>query len=175
MKTDVVIIGAGVVGCAVARELTRFNVNVTVLEAGSDVAVAKRKGRDWFVAVENGAEERRITIKLDFLGEDSCELLGFADAEDRPDGYRIDRRAVGGDEKIELTLRPCGGYCARISPAKGRRICRSSRSISTRRSTTSSTWVDRYHYTAAGYELLVSQVVKRVSAARVCSASGLEG
>ena len=62
METDVVIIGAGVVGCAVARELTRFNVNVTVLEAGSDVAVAKRKGRDWFVAVENGAEERRITI-----------------------------------------------------------------------------------------------------------------
>jgi hypothetical protein len=98
-----------------------------------------------------------------------------ASRPDWPDGYGIDRRAVERDGKIELTLRPCGGYCARISPAKGRRICRSSRSISTRRSTTSSTWVDRYHYTAAGYELLASQVVKRVSAARVCSASGLEG
>ena len=88
-------------------------------EIGKCVAVAKRKGRDWFVAVENGAEERRITIKLDFLGEDSCELLGFADAEDKPDGYRIDRRAVERDGKIELTLRPCGGYCARIAPATG--------------------------------------------------------
>ena len=86
---------------------------------------------------------------------------------------RVGEASIG--EKMNLPLRPCGGYCARISPAKGRRICRSARSIATRRSTTSSTWVDRYHYTAAGYELLVSQVVKRVSAARVCSASGLEG
>ncbi len=60
--------------------------------------------------------------ELDFLGADNCELLGFADAEDRPDGYRIDRRAVGGDEKIELTLRPCGGYCARIAPITGSTI-----------------------------------------------------
>ena len=88
-------------------------------EIGKCVAVAKRKGRDWFVAVENGAEELRIAVKLDFLGEDSCELLGFADAEDKPDGYRIDRRAVERDGKIELTLRPCGGYCARIAPATG--------------------------------------------------------
>ncbi len=88
-------------------------------EIGKCVAVAKRKGRDWFVAVENGAEGRRIAVKLDFLGADNCELLGFADAEDRPDGYRIDRRVVGRDGKIELTLRPCGGYCARISPTKG--------------------------------------------------------
>ena len=88
-------------------------------EIGKCVAVAKRKGRDWFVAVENGTEERQITIKLDFLAVDDCELLGFADAEDKPDGYRIDRRAVERDGKIELTLRPCGGYCARISPTKG--------------------------------------------------------
>ncbi len=86
-------------------------------EIGKCVAVAKRKGRDWFVAVENGAGERRIAIGLDFLGADNCELLGFADAEDRPDGYRTDRRVVGRDGKIELTLRPCGGYCARITPA----------------------------------------------------------
>ena len=87
-------------------------------EIGKCVAVAKRKGRDWFVAVENGAEGRRIAVKLDFLGADNCELLGFADAEDRSDGYRIDRRVVGRDGKIELTLRPCGGYCARIAPIK---------------------------------------------------------
>ena len=49
MKTDVVIIGAGVVGCAVARELTRFNVNVTVLEAGSDVAEGASKANSAIV------------------------------------------------------------------------------------------------------------------------------
>ena len=49
MKTDVGIIGAGVVGCAVARELTRFNVNVTVLEAGSDVAEGASKANSAIV------------------------------------------------------------------------------------------------------------------------------
>ena len=86
-------------------------------EIGECIAVAKRKGRNWFVAVENGAEERRIVVKMDFLGDGEYELVEFADAEDRPDGYRIDRRIVGRDGKIELTLRPCGGYCARVVPA----------------------------------------------------------
>ena len=36
-------------------------------------------------------------------------------------------------------------------------------------------WVDTHHYSNAGYELIASQVVERVSAARVCSALGLEG
>ena len=43
MQNDVVVIGAGVVGCAVARELSRYNLNVTVLEAGSDVAEGASK------------------------------------------------------------------------------------------------------------------------------------
>ena len=33
-KTDVVVIGAGAVGCAVARELTKYKVNVLVLTGG---------------------------------------------------------------------------------------------------------------------------------------------
>jgi glycerol-3-phosphate dehydrogenase len=36
--TDVIIIGAGVSGCAVARELSRSDLSVEVLEAGYDVA-----------------------------------------------------------------------------------------------------------------------------------------
>lgn len=37
-KHDVVIIGAGGVGCAVARELSRYNLNITVLEKECDAA-----------------------------------------------------------------------------------------------------------------------------------------
>jgi len=44
MQNDVIVIGAGVVGCAVARELSRYNLNVAVLEAGSDVAEGASKG-----------------------------------------------------------------------------------------------------------------------------------
>ncbi len=37
-RSDVVIIGAGGVGCAVARELSRYKLNITVLEKECDVA-----------------------------------------------------------------------------------------------------------------------------------------
>ncbi len=36
-KTDVVVIGAGAVGCAIARELSKYRVNVTVVEKNEDV------------------------------------------------------------------------------------------------------------------------------------------
>ena len=34
---DVVIIGAGVVGCAISRELSRYHINIAVLEKEADV------------------------------------------------------------------------------------------------------------------------------------------
>ena len=38
MTSDILIIGAGVIGCAVARVLSRYRADVLVLEAGSDAA-----------------------------------------------------------------------------------------------------------------------------------------
>ena len=43
LDTDVTIVGAGVVGCAIARELTQFDLRVTLLEAGSDVGAGTSK------------------------------------------------------------------------------------------------------------------------------------
>jgi glycerol-3-phosphate dehydrogenase len=43
MDRDVVIVGAGVVGTAIARELARFNLDVTLLEAGPDVGAGTSK------------------------------------------------------------------------------------------------------------------------------------
>lgn len=37
MKADVLVIGAGAVGCAIARELTKYNLSVVVVEKNSDV------------------------------------------------------------------------------------------------------------------------------------------
>lgn len=36
-KTDVVVIGAGAVGCAIARELSKYKINVTVVDKRDDV------------------------------------------------------------------------------------------------------------------------------------------
>ena len=43
LDTDVAIVGAGVVGCAIARELSRFELRVTLLEAGPDVGAGTSK------------------------------------------------------------------------------------------------------------------------------------
>jgi glycerol-3-phosphate dehydrogenase len=43
LDTDVVIVGAGVVGCAIARELMRFDLRVTLLEAGPDIGAGTSK------------------------------------------------------------------------------------------------------------------------------------
>ncbi len=37
MKTDVVVIGAGAVGCAIARELSKYNIDVIVVDKRDDV------------------------------------------------------------------------------------------------------------------------------------------
>ncbi|MHA1755001.1 MAG: NAD(P)/FAD-dependent oxidoreductase [Candidatus Odinarchaeia archaeon] len=48
-KYDVTIVGAGVVGCAIARELSRFNLKTLVLEKGSDVASGSSKANSGVV------------------------------------------------------------------------------------------------------------------------------
>lgn len=37
LKTDVVVIGAGAVGCAIARELSKYKINVTVVDKNEDI------------------------------------------------------------------------------------------------------------------------------------------
>ena len=83
-------------------------------EIGECIAVAKRKGCDWFIAVENGAEVRKLSISLGFLEDGDYDMIAFADAVDRPDGYSISRRVVGRDEALDLKIRTKGGYVAWI-------------------------------------------------------------
>ena len=37
-RRNIIIVGAGAIGCAVARELSRYELNITVLEKECDVA-----------------------------------------------------------------------------------------------------------------------------------------
>jgi L-2-hydroxyglutarate oxidase LhgO len=43
METQVVIIGAGIMGAALARELSRYNVDVTLVEKQADVSMGVTK------------------------------------------------------------------------------------------------------------------------------------
>lgn len=46
---DVVVIGAGVVGCAIARQLSKYKIRVAVLEAGTDVALGASRANSAIV------------------------------------------------------------------------------------------------------------------------------
>ena len=41
---DVAVVGAGVVGCAVARELSRYELRTVLIEAGSDLGGGVSRG-----------------------------------------------------------------------------------------------------------------------------------
>jgi glycerol-3-phosphate dehydrogenase len=72
--TDVAIVGAGVVGCAIARELTRFELRVTLLEAGPDVGAGTSKANTallhtGFDAKPGTLEARLVARGYELLGE----------------------------------------------------------------------------------------------------------
>ena len=66
--------GPGVVGCAIARELTRFELRVTLLEAGPDVGAGTSKANTallhtGFDAKPGTLEARLVARGFDLLGE----------------------------------------------------------------------------------------------------------
>lgn len=46
---DVIVIGGGVIGCSIARELSKYNAEISVLERGNDVSVGTTKANSGIV------------------------------------------------------------------------------------------------------------------------------
>jgi glycerol-3-phosphate dehydrogenase len=74
LDTDVAIVGAGVVGCAIARELCRFDLRVTLLEAAPDVGAGTSKANTallhtGFDAKPGTLEARLVARGYDLLGD----------------------------------------------------------------------------------------------------------
>jgi glycerol-3-phosphate dehydrogenase len=72
MDRDVVIVGAGVVGTAIARELTRFGLDVTLLEAAPDVGAGTSKANTALLHTGFDAKPGTVEARLVPRG---CELL----------------------------------------------------------------------------------------------------
>lgn len=58
---DIIVIGAGVVGCSIARELSKYNLNTLVVEKNSDVSEGISKGNSGIV--HGGYNEKVGTLK----------------------------------------------------------------------------------------------------------------
>src|SRR5688572_11151451 len=70
--TDVAVVGGGVVGCAIARELSRFDLRLTLLEAGPDVGVGTSKANTALLHTGFDAKPGTLEARLVARG---CELL----------------------------------------------------------------------------------------------------
>jgi glycerol-3-phosphate dehydrogenase len=72
MDRDVVIVGAGVVGSAIARELMRFDLDVTLFEAAADVGAGTSKANTALLHTGFDAKPGILEARLVPRG---CELL----------------------------------------------------------------------------------------------------
>ena len=89
-------------------------------KVGEYVAIARRKGNDWFVGAMSNWDARDITLDFSFLP------AGKYTAEVFKDGVNADRNAtdykkeiitISSGDKINIHLAPGGGWAARISKA----------------------------------------------------------
>lgn len=96
---DIVIIGAGVSGCAIARELSRYKADVLVLEREEDVCCGTTKANSAIVHAgydaANGSLMAKLNVagsllmpelarELDFAYEQNGSLVVMMSEEDRP-------------------------------------------------------------------------------------------
>ena len=76
----IAVIGAGVVGGLVARELSRYELDVTILERGSDVALGATRANSAIVHAGFDAKEGSLKARFNVRGsemmEDVCRELG---------------------------------------------------------------------------------------------------
>lgn len=79
MQADVAIVGAGVVGCAIARELSRYRLDVVVLEKEADVGFGTSKANSGIVHSgfhsEPGTLKARLCVRGNRLLADLAEEL----------------------------------------------------------------------------------------------------
>ena len=72
---DVAIIGAGVVGASIFRELTKYNVKVSMLDKENDVSMGTSKANSAIVHAGYDPKEGTLMAKLNVKGNEMFEAL----------------------------------------------------------------------------------------------------
>lgn len=80
-SVDVLIIGAGVSGCGIARELSKYNLSILVAEQDEDVSCGATKANNGHIHPGHAAKPGTLKAKLNVLGNTMytqwAEELGF--------------------------------------------------------------------------------------------------
>ncbi|MEO7767092.1 MAG: glycoside hydrolase family 97 C-terminal domain-containing protein [Ferruginibacter sp.] len=112
------------------QECTDFIVKVPVTfdetialdgKVGEYVALAKKKGDDWFVGAMTNWTARNIELDFSFLAPGNYEAVIFKDginADRDASDYKKEIIKITANQKITIHLAPGGGWAARIYTAK---------------------------------------------------------
>ena len=145
---DVAIIGAGVVGALVARELTRYTDSVCILERKGDVGMGATRANSAIVHAGFDAKEGSLKAKLNVKGSlmmqsvteelgvkyNKCGSLvvGFGKEDEKTLGELLERgvkngvpglRIVSGDELREMEPNIGDGVTAALYAPSGAIVC----------------------------------------------------
>lgn len=85
-------------------------------EIGEYVAVARRKGSDWYVGAITNWNARNLTLDLGFIG--GGKMTAFQDgvnADRAAKDYKKVSVSLSADGKVQVHLAPGGGWAAKIS------------------------------------------------------------
>lgn len=99
---DIIIIGAGVVGCAIARELSRYDVSIAVIEKECDVGMATSSKNSG--VIHAGFNCSPGALKTGFCVEGCKRFEGFCKELDVP-YKRTGKLVIAFDEKDLLGLK----------------------------------------------------------------------
>jgi alpha-glucosidase len=89
-------------------------------QVGEYAAIARRKGRDWYVGAITNWTARELTVPLSFLGYGDYIAEIYADGSDAatyPKHTTIEQRRIGPSVQLKLNLAPGGGAAIRFHPA----------------------------------------------------------
>lgn len=130
---DVAIIGGGVTGCAIARELSRRKLDVCLFEKNGDVAEGTSKANSGIVHAGYDAEPGSQKAKFNHLGaamfptlsreldvpykQNGSLVVGFSDEDRERLGGLFDKGRANGVEKLELVDGACAHeLCPTLAP-----------------------------------------------------------
>lgn len=86
-EADVVVIGAGITGCGIARELSKYNLRIVVVERGDDVSSGSSKCNNGCIHHGMDCKPGTLKTKLNILGN---------------------RRYSDWDRELHINLNRCG-------------------------------------------------------------------
>jgi alpha-glucosidase len=89
---------------------------------GDWIAVARRRGEEWFVGAMTDWSERDIELDLSFLGDASWTAEIFADgpnAHRNAEDFQIESQTIQRRDRPTAHLAPGGGWVAKFTKASG--------------------------------------------------------